>query len=409
MKKTELLLVKTSQVESVLAELFARPHKAQATLKQNAGDMWDEFIAQFEALTAMTVEGDTAIIPLRGMVTPDDPFAMFYGETNLTMFNKNLDKALQNPKIKQIALNIYSPGGYVYGVEAAANKVYQGRQQKPIIAYTDSLAASAAYWIASAASKVVLGSETAEVGSIGVYLVHFDYSEMLKEEGIKVTEITSGEFKGIGSPYAAMTPEERKMLEADSNYVYTRFVNTVARNRGMDVKDILKSANGLTFYGSEAIKLGLADSINTLQEVLAMSTAANNQPAANGGTQQPAAEANADRARAEKAEAELAAYKAKEAAEAAARAATECQVAFKESLGREATAEEVAAYQASDENGRKVIRATLKESKANRDKLIEKAGLTEEQVKGENNAVKASLQENGLVQAAIRLGYTDQQ
>jgi hypothetical protein len=183
----------------------------------------------------------------------------------------------------------------------------------------------------------------------------------------------------------------------------------------MSVEDVLKSANGLTFYGSDAVKAGLADSVNTLQEAIAMTTAANqpsntNTPApaaAEAANAEAAAALAAERARAEKAEAELKAFKEKEAKAASDRAAAECKAAYKESFGREATAEEISAYQACDEAGRNVIKAALKESKVNRDKLIEKSGLTEEQVKGENNPQKASLMENGLVQAAVRLGFTE--
>lgn len=421
MKKTELLLAKPSLIESLIGEMLARPTKlahlapqqAQAGVQQTAGDMFKEMMAAWEGLTSMTIQDGVAVIPLRGMITPDDPFAPYYGETNLAMFTKNFDAALANPKVDSIVLNIYSPGGYVYGVEAAANRIYEARGTKPIRSYTDTLAASAGYWIASAADSIHLGSETAEVGSIGVYLVHFDYSEMLTEAGIKVTEITSGEFKGIGSPYAAMTAEEKKMLQADSNYVYTRFVNTVARNRGTSVTDVLKSANGTTFYGSEAIKAGLADSINTFQEVLAMATtpdkgATASQPTAEqqAAADKEAAEKLAAKTHTEKVEAELASYKAKEAKDAADKAAVECNVAVKAAFGRDATTDEVKAYQGMNDEGRKMYKANLTESSANRDKLITKAGLTREQVNdsgldtvdGENNLIVLAARELGFAE-----------
>lgn len=416
MAKRELLLVKQSMVETVLGEVLGRAERTFSKLEsagtEKKADVWDEFFSHFEALTAMTVNDGVAVIPLRGVVTPDDPFAILYGETSLAMFNKSMDKALSDDKVKSIVLNIFSPGGYVYGVEAAANRVYEARKQKPVYAFTDSLAASAAYWLASAANKVILGSETAEVGSIGVYLVHFDYSEMLKAEGIKVTEITSGEFKGIGSPYSALTEEERKKLQEDSNYVYTRFVNTVARNRGMEVADVLKSANGLTFYGTDAIKAGLADSISPLQEVIAMATTGNeantpaNQPAAQPAATQAADTSAADRARAEKAEAELKALKEQQAQAASAAAATECKAIVKSAFGRDATNEEVAAYQAMNEDSRKFYKAGLEESRVNREKLVARAGLTTEQALA-GEAPDASLQENLIYQSMKSLGFAE--
>lgn len=412
MKKTELLLAKPSLIESLVGELLGRTEKMVARKAEHtAGDMWDTMIAEFEALTAMRIENGVAIIPLRGMVTPDDPFSIYYGETNLVGFTNNFAAALADPAVKSIVLNIYSPGGYVYGVEAAANAIYAARGQKPIVAYTDTLAASAAYWIATAADQIVLGSETAEVGSIGVYLVHFDYSEMLKAEGIKVTEITSGEFKGIGSPYATMTAEEKKMLQVDSNYVYTRFVNTVARNRGMAVADVLKSANGLTFYGSAAIAAGLADSITTFQEVLAMSTKAGTGTNAEQPTEQQQAAAAAQeaanvtlKAENERQAAELKAYKDKEQKAEADKAAAECNAAYKASFGRDATADEVSAYQGMNEAARKAHKATLTEASANRDKLLKKSGLTTEQV-NDTGLEEDSGENNLIVLAARQLGF----
>lgn len=416
MKKTELLLAKKTQIECLVGELIARPavvasrhlpQKAQAGVEQNAKGMWEDMVAQWEGLTAMKVEDGVAVIPLRGTVTPDDPFSAFFGETNLTMFNRNFDAAMNDKKVQSIVLNIYSPGGYVYGVEATANRIYEARGKKPIRAYTDTLAASAAYWIASAADEIILGSETAEVGSIGVYLVHFDYSEMLTKEGIKVTEITSGEFKGIGSPYSAMTKAEEAQLQADSNYVYTRFVNTVARNRGTEVTKVLKSANGLTFYGSEAIAVGLADSIHTFQEVLAMGTTAGNSNT----NDKPTAEqqAAADKEAAEKLAAkqahdavvaELATYKVKEAKEAADKAKAELNVAAKAAYGREATAAEIEFYTKLDEPGKKVYKDNLAETAANRDKVFNASGLTREKVIGETEGTEG--QANGLLEMAAQ-------
>ena len=404
MQRSELLLVKPSQIEAFLNQATERQSR-EATV-------WDKFVKQYEGLTTMTRQGNTAIIPFRGMVTPDDPTAILYGETNLSMVLENFNAALADSSIDSIVFNVYSPGGYVYGVEAASNAIYDARGTKPIIAYTDSLAASAAYMFASAADKVVLGSETAEVGSIGVYLAHFDYSQMLDKMGIKVTEITSGEYKGIGSPYSPMSEEEKKALQADSNYVYTRFVNTVARNRGMAVEDVLKSANGLTFYGSDAIKAGLADSINSLQEVIAMSTpATGNNSNPNDAAAAAAAQAQqtaAAEARAKKAEEELAAFRAQQTAEANARNARECKELIKTNLGREATDQEVSAYQSMNEEGRSLYRATVAEGKANRDKLLNNSSLTREMVSG-NPAEGGGtpIAENGIVRAMISMGIAD--
>ena len=413
MNKSELLIFKPNYIEAVLNAAVRRQSLSSLIgkegVKQEAA-LFDKIMENWENLTSMQVIDGVAIIPIRGTVTPDDPFAAYYGEISLVNFTANFQAALADTKVKSILLNIFSPGGYVYGVEAAANLVYAARGQKPITAYTDSLIASAAYWLASAADKIVVGSETAEVGSIGVYAVHFDYTEALAAEGIKVTEITTGEFKGLGSPYAALSAEDKKLLQADSNYVYTRFVNTVARNRGMAVEAVLKSANGLTFYGSEAIKLGLADSINTFQEVLAMTTKVESPTAEDEEAKRKQKEEaeNADKAqlqaRNSELEAQLAAYKLTEETQAKEKLTAEVNVAVKAAFGRDATSDEIELFTKLDEAGRKVYKAGLEETAANRDKVVQASGLTTE-VATSGVEEKNSPDQNPLVLAARALGF----
>jgi signal peptide peptidase SppA len=425
-KKSELLLVKKSQIESVLGVIAIREEKRMAlatkaeagTLAPTAGaygDMVDQMITDWASQTKMTVNNGVAVIPVRGTINPDDPFSAYYGETSLAMIEKNFKAALADASVNAIVLNVYSPGGYVYGVESMGNMIYSARGTKPVYAYTDNLAASAAYWLASAADKVFLGSETAEVGSIGVYMAHFDYSGLLEANGIKVTEITAGEFKGIGSPYTEMSKEEQAQLQSDVNYLYTRFVNTVARNRGMAVDAVLKSANGLTFYGSDAVAKGLADSVTTFQEVLNMATAAGGnttEQQAEQAKKEQEAQASATALKAEqeknaKLEAEVAEYRKAKAAEERTKLDTECNANYKAAFGRDATQEEKDTYAKADAATRTVMAASLKESADSRDKLVKAAGLTTEQATSGASAEGSQL--SPLVLAAHRLGLATKQ
>jgi hypothetical protein len=210
-----------------------------------------------------------------------------------------------------------------------------------------------------------------------------------------------------------MTPEEKKLLQADSNYVYTRFVNTVARNRGLEVSQVLKSANGLTFYGTDAIKAGLADSINTFQEVLAMGTATDKNvsseptPEQKQAAEKEAAAKLAAQQESDALKAEVKAYRDKEAKEAADKAKAECNLAVKAAFGRDASDGEVSAYQAMDDKGRASYKAILAESSKNRDQLLTKAGLTREQV-NDTGLDERSTENNLVVLAARSLGFANQ-
>lgn len=409
---TEILLIKQEKVEQALNGYYLRKGLGATEImaliqQEKKASLYSDMIAQWEALTAMRLEGSSAIIPVRGTITPDDPFAAYFGETSLNMVLQNYKKALDNKSVKQIVFDIYSPGGYVYGVEAAANAVYENRGQKRTVAFTGSLAASAAYWFASAADEIVLASETSEVGSIGVYLAHFDYSEMLGKMGIKVTEITSGEFKGLGSPYAPLSEGDKKELQKDVDYIMHRFVSTVARNRGMKEEEVMKSATGTTFYGSDAVKRGLADSIKSLQEVLAMTTNAGTAatPTAAATTEQtttPQVDTEKEAMRVE-----LETLKKKEAESEKGKVMAACSTLYKATFGREATVEEQAGYYEMSEAGRKTLEATLTASAKQRDELVRAKGLTSEQA---TTGAETKPGDGGLLlEAANQLGYLKQQ
>lgn len=425
MIKADALLLYKPHIEQALNQQAARQARAIDTLVSvdKRVSIWEDMMQNWEGLTAMKVQDGVAVIPLRGTVTPDDPFAAYFGETSLKSFTANFEKAMADKQVKGIVLNIYSPGGYVYGVEAAANTIAAARGIKPIIAFTESLAASAAYWLASAADKIVLGAETAQVGSIGVYLVHFDYSDALKQQGVKVTEVKSGEFKGLGSPYHELSDKEEKQLQADVNYVFSRFVGTVANYRNMKEEDVLKVANGLMFYGKDAIQAGLADSINTLQEVIAMAQDNGNsgadkqqQPAAATATaltpeQQAAVAATASAVTALTAQVTALAglveglVKDKQAA-AVVGIEQECRSLIKEVFNREATAEEVELYKGMGDTARKTYKAQLEQSVKATTDLVSALGLTNEQALSGRADTHANAEDAPLVKAAKELGLT---
>src|SRR5690606_12609791 len=96
-----------------------------------------------------------------------------------------------------IVLDVDSPGGGVYGVAEFAEEIYKARGQKRIVAVANSMAASAAYWIATAADELVV-TPGGEVGSIGVYMLHEDWSGAYEKAGIKPTVIKFGENKAEG-------------------------------------------------------------------------------------------------------------------------------------------------------------------------------------------------------------------
>ncbi|MDH3031067.1 S49 family peptidase [Methylobacterium fujisawaense] len=183
-------------------------------------------------------------------------------------FKYQLEVAGSDPRTKAVLLDMESPGGEAVGAFEAAAAVRRLAQVKPVWALVNGLAASAAYAIASAATRIV-SIPTGISGSIGVVLAHFDYSEMLAKEGIRPTFIHAGARKVDANPYQALPEKVRDKLQAEVNTFYDLFVETVAAGRsGLSTKAIRDTEAG-TFMGAEALELGLIDALGGIEDVLA--------------------------------------------------------------------------------------------------------------------------------------------
>lgn len=215
---------------------------------------------------AYAVEGGTAVIPVHGVIAKRaNLFMEISGGTSTQMLGKDLSAALDDASVHSIVLSIDSPGGTVDGTQEIADMVRDARGKKPIVAHADGLMASAAYWIGSAADRVLTAGDTTAVGSIGVVGRHVDYSESEKKEGVKVTEISAGKYKRIASEHEPLSQEGRAYLQSQVDHLYTVFVDNVAKNRGKSAETVLANmADGKIFLGRQAVNAGLVDGVSTL-------------------------------------------------------------------------------------------------------------------------------------------------
>jgi signal peptide peptidase SppA len=208
-----------------------------------------------------------AIIPVYGSIFKfANMFTMISGGSSLQMLMKDFNAALENPDIRQIILDIDSPGGEVNGVNEFANAIYEARGQKNIVAYVGGLGASAGYWIASAASKIVI-DETAMVGSIGVVASYVDDSERLAKEGVKEIEIVSS--TSPNKRPNINSEDGRAIIQRRVDAIQEIFVATVARNRGVSEETVLKDfGQGDIKIGKAAVAAGMADRLGSLEGVI---------------------------------------------------------------------------------------------------------------------------------------------
>jgi signal peptide peptidase SppA len=177
-----------------------------------------------------------------------------------------LNDALKNPAVKAIVLSIDSPGGLADGCAQLGEQIVAARSVKPIHACVNDMAASAGYWIASAAEKIS-ATKTSRVGSIGVRAMHIDMSKMLADIGYKVTEIYAGAHKIAGTPYAPLGPEALAAFQSSIDYTYGLFVSAVAANRNLDRAAVIATQAAM-FDPPAAKKAGLIDAIETPDAVI---------------------------------------------------------------------------------------------------------------------------------------------
>jgi signal peptide peptidase SppA len=214
---------------------------------------------------AYTVDG-TRVIPIHGTISKRmNLFSRVSGGVSTELLKDEIESAILDEDIKSIFLDIESPGGSVDGIFELSDFIYESRGTKPIHAFANGLMASAAYLIGSAADKII-GTQSAQIGSIGVITKHFDYSRRNEQDGVVETIITAGKYKAIGSDNKPLSKEDEKYIQERLDYFYTMFVDSVARNKGVSAETVLSDmADGRIFIGQQAKDAGLIDEIGTFE------------------------------------------------------------------------------------------------------------------------------------------------
>lgn len=214
-------------------------------------------------------KGKVAVLPIHGVIEQRmSAMRYWFGGASCDMIGDYIDALLAARDVEVIVLDIDSPGGSVYGVQEVSEKIHAARAVKPIHAVANSMMCSAAYWIGSAATSVA-ATPGADVGSVGVYSMHVDYSAQLEAEGIKVTIAKAGKFKAEMSPYEPLSPEAIDNWQESVDETYTAFVKAVAANRGIGIKEVRDNfGQGRSVSASKALAANMVDRIATLGDVL---------------------------------------------------------------------------------------------------------------------------------------------
>ena len=279
--KTELLIAEflstpwalmPERLNAVSAVMARWASHAPASAEVLAGIDTDKLAREARRQTATSVSGGgIAVLPLYGVITQRGNMIEDVsgpGSVSTQKFAAALRQALADESVSQILIDIDSPGGSVYGVAELADEIVAARAQKPIIAIANSLAASAAYWIGCSASEFYV-TPGGEVGSIGVWQAHFDYSQALAAEGVTPTLISAGTYKVEGNPYAPLEPEAQAFMQSRVDDYFLTFSKAVAKGRGVPIAQVRNGmGQGRVLGADAALEQNMVDGIVTLDETI---------------------------------------------------------------------------------------------------------------------------------------------
>ena len=237
--------------------------------------------------------GKIAIIEVEGLLADARSGGFLQASENpLSLFAQELEIAEGDVEVKGIVLRVNSPGGTVTTSDTMYQmlKRFKDRTHKPVIAASQEVTASGAYYVCCAADKIVV-HPTSIVGSIGVIFSNFDVSDGLGKLGVQSRAIHTGTLKEMGSPFKHETALEKSVMAEMVNEYYVRFAGVVKQNRpgvketppappANEPADYAGIFSGRVWSGAKAVDLGLADQTGLLNDAIDLARTAAHAPRA---------------------------------------------------------------------------------------------------------------------------------
>ena len=237
------------------------------------GDRFGVAAVAFDGLDAPTDAGgtvladDIAVIGVHGsLVKRATAMDAESGLLSYAMIQDAIATALDDTNVGGILLELDSHGGEVAGLFDFTDWL-AAQDAKPIWAFVDESAYSAAYAIAAATDRIIV-AQTGGVGSIGVLAVHIDQSRADEQRGLAYTFVHAGAHKVDFSPHAPLKDAVRARIQADVDRLHARFISMVAAGRGLTPAAVAATEADI-FHAERGIALGLADAIGTRASALA--------------------------------------------------------------------------------------------------------------------------------------------
>lgn len=231
---------------------------------------------EMQPLTERVISGEgkdkILLLDISGFITSEDSSSIFTSKKQpgiLALVREQLDMARSDKNIKALVLRINSPGGGVTASDILYHEIKKFKLDTRIkvLAHIMDMGTSGAYYTALAADRIT-AQPTSVTGSIGVIMLRLDATGLMQKIGVQAFEISSGEQKGMGSPFRQFTSEERNIFQTMVNSLQGRFVNAVAMERKLTIDTVKKLADGRIYTSQEAQAAGLIDGISYLDEAI---------------------------------------------------------------------------------------------------------------------------------------------
>jgi protease-4 len=203
----------------------------------------------------------TALVDLQGVIAAD--------KTSADSVIGSLQGAFEDKKTKGVILRINSPGGSPVQAGQIYDEIKRLRAlhpKTPIYAVVDDICASGGYYVAAGADKIFV-DKASIVGSIGVLMDGFGFTETMQKLGVERRLLTAGENKGFLDPFSPVDPKQQAYARQMLEEIHAQFIGVVREGRGKRLKETPEMFSGLVWSGEKSIQLGLADGLGSVESV----------------------------------------------------------------------------------------------------------------------------------------------
>jgi protease-4 len=200
----------------------------------------------------------TALIEISGVIEAG-------GDVSADTFISSLNDAYESSGTKGIILRFNTPGGSPVQSGIINDEIVRQRKLHPnipVYGVVEDICASGGYYIAAATDKIYVDKGSI-VGSIGVLMDGYGFTDVMKKVGVERRLLTAGENKAMLDPFSPLNPKHQALAQTMLNEIHEQFKTVVRKGRGARLKETPETFSGLFWSGEQSIKLGLADALGS--------------------------------------------------------------------------------------------------------------------------------------------------